>query len=243
MKENDLVYFKLKESKLGSRWVLGKVEYVVTSRDNLVRKIGVSYKQTNEGGRENMNVIERPVRECIKLFNIEDTSLIDDIEAVRKASAKILDNQRVMSETELEKITDKEEENDKPDDDLNSGEKVKKRNSQKKRKSEIEKLKIEGWKEPKTTKRTRSNKLLLNKTDVQLQPLEKPMFNLIDVGFVSKLQNSRQGDAQGLEDQAPAGPQGGYGYDLSGGVDSRPGSLFGVEVVNDLDENEPVYLL
>lgn len=243
LKENDLVYFKLKESKLGSRWVLGKVEYVVTSRDNLVRKIGVSYKQTNEGGRENMNVIERPVRECIKLFNIEDTSLIDDIEAVRKASAKILDNQRVMSEPELEKITDKEEENDKPDDDLNSGEKVKKRNSQKKRKSEIEKLKIEGWKEPKTTKRTRSSKLLFNKTDVQLQPLKKPMFNLIDVGFVSKLQNSRQGDAQGLEDQAPAGPQGGYGYDLSGGFDSRPGSLFGVEVVNDLDENEPVYLL
>ena len=54
------------------------------------------------------------VLDSFKLFNIEDTSLIDDIEAVRKASAKILDDQRVVSETELEEIAEKEEANDKP---------------------------------------------------------------------------------------------------------------------------------
>ena len=70
-----------------------------------------------------------------------------------------------MSETELEEITDKEEENDEPNEDLKYSEKVEKKKSQKRRKSEIEKLKIEGWKEPKTTKITKSSQLLYNKTD------------------------------------------------------------------------------
>ena len=64
-----------------------------------------------------------------------------------------------MSETELEEITDKEEENDEPNEDLKYSEKVEKKKSQKRRKSEIEKLKIEGWKEPKTTKITKSSQL------------------------------------------------------------------------------------
>ena len=165
-----------------------------------------------------------------ELFNIEDTSLLDDIEAVRIASAKILDELKVVSETELEEITDKEEENDEPNEDLKYSEKVEKKKSQKRRKSEIEKLKIEGWKEPKTTKITKSSQLLYNKTDDQLQAAVKPMLNLIDIGFVSKVQNSQQGDAQGLVDQGPAGLQGGCGYDLCGEVESSAGSLFGVEV-------------
>ena len=35
-------------------------------------------------------VVERPVRECVKLLNLEDTTLFDDIRAVREASREIL---------------------------------------------------------------------------------------------------------------------------------------------------------
>ena len=64
---------------------------MVLSKDKKVRKIGVSYKQTNEEGEGEINVVERPARECVKLFNIEDTTLLDDIKAVREAAKQILD--------------------------------------------------------------------------------------------------------------------------------------------------------
>ena len=75
--------------------------------------------------------------------------------------------------------------------------------------------------------------MMKTKTEDQYQPTVIPLFNLIDVGFVAKLQTSQQGDAQGLGskgDQGQAGPQEGSG-------------IFGVEVVTDLDENEPINLL
>ena len=50
MKEIDVVYFKLRESVLSTKWVLGKVEFVMISKDNKVRKVGISYKQVR---REN----------------------------------------------------------------------------------------------------------------------------------------------------------------------------------------------
>jgi len=34
--------------------------------------------------------VERPVRECVKLVNIEDTTLFEDIAKVRESSKKIL---------------------------------------------------------------------------------------------------------------------------------------------------------
>ena len=85
LRENDVGYFKLRESAISTKWVLGKVEFVVMSKDNKVRKVGISYKQTNDEGEGEINVIERPARECVKLFNIEDSTLLDDMKAVREA--------------------------------------------------------------------------------------------------------------------------------------------------------------
>ena len=42
--ESDVVYFKLRDSPLHSKWIIGKVEYVVPSRDGNVRTIGIGYK-------------------------------------------------------------------------------------------------------------------------------------------------------------------------------------------------------
>ena len=42
--------------------------------------------------------MERPVRNIIKLFNIEETSLMEDIKSVRSLALRILDSNRTLSD-------------------------------------------------------------------------------------------------------------------------------------------------
>ena len=70
LKENDIVYFKLKDSAISSTWLIGKVEFIVLSRDGKVREVGISYRHDTESGERKFSIVERPVRECVKLLNI-----------------------------------------------------------------------------------------------------------------------------------------------------------------------------
>ena len=98
LKPDDLVYFKLTDTKLASDWRYGKVEYVDVGRDGLVRKVGVSYKVMvenvskvyNEDFKWKRSVVERPARSIVKLCNIEDTSILEDLNAARKLTQEVL---------------------------------------------------------------------------------------------------------------------------------------------------------
>ena len=90
-----MVYFKLTSSALSSKWHIGKVEYVLPSRDRKARKVVISYKHDTEDGSRKMSIVDRPVRQVVKLCNIEDTSLLDDIAAVRNAAKKIINDRKV----------------------------------------------------------------------------------------------------------------------------------------------------
>ena len=57
-----------------------------------------------------MSIVDRPVREVVKLCNIEDTSLLDDIKAVRNAAKKIIDERNIVPQSELDEIKKPEEE-------------------------------------------------------------------------------------------------------------------------------------
>ena len=86
--EDDIVLFKLRESEMSTDWVLGKVELVRKGRDGLVRECVILYKSI--GVTDRMLTVERPVREIIKLFNVEDTTLFEDIETTRELAKLIL---------------------------------------------------------------------------------------------------------------------------------------------------------
>ena len=75
---------------MSSKWLIGKVEDCMESRDGKVRKVLIGYKYDTEQGERLFRTVERPVRECVKLYNIEDTSLFEDIARVREISKKIL---------------------------------------------------------------------------------------------------------------------------------------------------------
>ena len=100
LKENDLIYFKLTDSKLSADWRFGRVEYAVTGRDGKVRSVRISYKTMIENNdkvyNENIewknSMIERPVRAVVKLMNVEDTSLLEDMRKVQKLVEEILMN-------------------------------------------------------------------------------------------------------------------------------------------------------
>ena len=63
---------------------------VIKSKDNRVRKIIVGYKFDTEQGERQFRTVERPVRECVKLLNLDDTTLLEDIQAVRDATQFLL---------------------------------------------------------------------------------------------------------------------------------------------------------
>ena len=115
-----------------------------------------------------MSIVDRPVRQVVKLCDIEDSSLLDDITAVRNAAKKIIDGRRIVPESEFKEIITIE---DSGDDDIDtvpstddvidiipSGDETsetKQKIKPKKRKTEVEKLRIENWNPP-SGKRSRS---------------------------------------------------------------------------------------
>ena len=101
LNENDVIYFKLKDSPLSARWLIGKVEEVSYSKDGKVRKVIVGYKFDTEQGTREFRTVERPARECVKLWNLEDTTIFDDIREVRDASQTILHGDGSLQSTVL----------------------------------------------------------------------------------------------------------------------------------------------
>ena len=78
----DIVYFKLTESKMSANWKIGKVEDVKVGNDGYVRQVTVSYKDTSNSDNPVdwiHRTVERPVRNIVKIFHIDETTFMDDI--------------------------------------------------------------------------------------------------------------------------------------------------------------------
>ena len=91
MEVGDIVMFKLKDSVFSSVWKIGKVDAVHVGRDDLVRGLDISYKLVDPGKNEARHiVVQRPVKQVVKLFNISDTSLLSDITKVRHLTEEII---------------------------------------------------------------------------------------------------------------------------------------------------------
>ena len=85
---------------MSSSWRVGKVENVTVGKDGFVRHAVISYKDVSSDCSEDWihRSVERPVRNIIKLFNIEETSLMEDIESARNLALRILDSKRTLSD-------------------------------------------------------------------------------------------------------------------------------------------------
>ena len=97
LQPGDVVFFKLTESKMSSDWRLGKVEEVKVGDDGFVRKAKIAYKDSSSDDPEDWmhRTVNRPVRNIVKLFHVDDTSLLADIQSVLDLSAEILEEQKI----------------------------------------------------------------------------------------------------------------------------------------------------
>ena len=110
LQPNDVVYFKILDSPLGATWKLGKVEHVKTGKDGFVRSVTVAYKiMDNETDSWRHATVERPVRECLKLFEIGDTGFLENMKDIRERAKEILFEKKTE---EGDKVTGVEEESD-----------------------------------------------------------------------------------------------------------------------------------
>ena len=83
-KVQDCVYFRKHEGKLAGDWQLGTVEEVVRSKDGKIRRVTIRYFNASE---EQPRFTDRSVRAIVKLFNVEDSSWLDDMAMVQKKLA------------------------------------------------------------------------------------------------------------------------------------------------------------
>ena len=115
------------------------------------RKVAISYKHGTEDGSRKMIIVDSPVRQVVKLCDIEDSSLLDDIPATAcslSPYALILQSKCPKTEKYPNRFSDVITSAD----DIHE---IKLNNKPKKRKTEVEKLRIENW-NPSSGKRSRS---------------------------------------------------------------------------------------
>ena len=86
LKEGDLVYMeKDPGNALGSKWIIGIVEQVLPSRDGKIRRVIVKYQNHKE---DHPRFTERSVRRLVKIFDIEEYVLQDDLtELIKRMDA------------------------------------------------------------------------------------------------------------------------------------------------------------
>ena len=155
---------------MSANWRIGKVEEVRIGEDGYVRQAVIAYKDTTGDDPSDWvhRSVERPVRNIVKLFHIDETSLMEDIQAVHELSKKFLEKEKMSFDENQEEISpkpdgmeifdveDEEEMFDArldviEDDDFQEDEvlveEIPLPELKKKRKTEVEKLKIDlkGW--------------------------------------------------------------------------------------------------
>ena len=82
LNKGDLVYFKKEpDKKLSSKWIIGMIEDILPGRDKKNRKVIVKY--VNEG-ENRPQTTERSIRTLIKIYNVEEYVLQEDLAEVLK---------------------------------------------------------------------------------------------------------------------------------------------------------------
>ena len=85
----DIVWFKKTESELSNDWTLGKIVSITKSRDGFIRRAEVQYQNATETEPRNT---DRAVRSLIKLFHLDDTTWLDDMNEVEELVKALKEN-------------------------------------------------------------------------------------------------------------------------------------------------------
>ena len=77
---DDIVYFQKEKGSLSSPWTFGIIEQIIRSRDNIIRRVIIRYRNHNE---EHDRRTDRSVKGLIKLYSMEDPDLYTDLSKIQ----------------------------------------------------------------------------------------------------------------------------------------------------------------
>ena len=119
IKVDDVVYFQKVDNQISSEWTIGQVDSVKRSKDGVIRRVDIRYKNASEvdkKGRGPARTTERAVRHLVKLFNVEENYFVHDMEMVEDLLKSLEKDNKIDEVPELRvtidndgvnKITDK----------------------------------------------------------------------------------------------------------------------------------------
>mgnify|MGYP001263241085 FL=1 len=91
IKVEDVVYFRKVANELSSTWTVGQIESVTRRKDNIVRRVEVRYHNAGDVSPQyavvkvsNPKYTDRAVRALVKLFSVEDSYFIEDMNEVER---------------------------------------------------------------------------------------------------------------------------------------------------------------
>ena len=82
----DIVYFQKDTGSVDSHWVTGKIEEVSEGNDDLVREVVIRYRNFSEAFDR---FTTRAARSCVRLFNLDDQNLYDDLHELTERLQKV----------------------------------------------------------------------------------------------------------------------------------------------------------
>ena len=98
LKVGNLVYFQKSESELGSAWILGMVSELEISRDGLIRKVNIKYRNSTE---TEDRTTRRSVRNICKIWSEDDYNLQDDLHELATKLNTLDDSENLFDDVRL----------------------------------------------------------------------------------------------------------------------------------------------
>ena len=98
LKVGDVIYFPKEDGKVTSKWTMGVIDSVETGKDGIVRRVDVKYFNHNENFPR---FTDRSVRNMKKLFNIDDSTWLDDMKEVEKLKQSLKDDDKAESKKKV----------------------------------------------------------------------------------------------------------------------------------------------
>ena len=95
LKIGDLVYFQKSDSELGGSWMLGMIAEIERSRDGLIRKVTLKYRNATESQDR---TTDRSVRKLCKLWSEDDWNLQDDLAELATRLKGVVGNQAIIDQ-------------------------------------------------------------------------------------------------------------------------------------------------